>query len=143
MQDNPIEPVPPQAPPIPLPEALVPGPAPREALQCWEAAPLVVRSWAYTWSFLAMWISAFLGALLWLGAESFATKSWRTLLCLLIFVISHLQRKGLKNGGKIAWKTQIVLSLLGLIWFPIGTVIHGYILSQWFRREVRAWFGQR
>ncbi len=48
---------------------------------------------------------------------------------------------GLKNGTKSAYYGQMVISLIGLIGFPIGTIISAYILYHWFRPETKAWFG--
>ena len=48
---------------------------------------------------------------------------------------------GLKRGDKTAYYGQMVISIIGLIGFPIGTLISAYILYQWFRPETKAWFG--
>ena len=48
---------------------------------------------------------------------------------------------GLKRGTKAAYYVQMILSIVGLIGFPIGTLINGYILATWFRPETKAWFG--
>lgn len=48
----------------------------------------------------------------------------------------------LKRGASHAWSIQMILSCLGLFGFPLGTLIHGLVLSKWFTRETKAWFGQ-
>ena len=48
---------------------------------------------------------------------------------------------GLKSGVKSAYYVQLVISIIGLINFPIGTLINGYILYLWMRPETKAWFG--
>jgi hypothetical protein len=50
--------------------------------------------------------------------------------------------RALKKGAPAAWVVQIIWSALGLLGFPLGTLIHGYILSQWFKPETKAWFGK-
>jgi hypothetical protein len=143
MQQNPFEPNPSQALPIPLPEGLPPSPVPVVKSGDWHSAPLVVRSWAYTLAFLSMWIVFLFGALSLIGPEPMPQKIGITIFCLALFAVFLWQRKKLQNSAILAWKLQILLSILGLIWFPLGTLIHGYILSQWFKPEVKAWFGQR
>ncbi len=48
---------------------------------------------------------------------------------------------GLKRGTKAAYYVQMIVAFIGLIGFPIGTLINGYILYKWFRPETKAWFG--
>lgn len=65
--------------------------------------------------------------ILWIYALFFPLYAW------LLF--------GLKRGLKGAYYTQMIVSIVGLIGFPIGTLINGYILYKWFRPETKAWFG--
>lgn len=58
-------------------------------------------------------------------------------LALQVWIISALRK-----GTPGFWVVQIILSVMGLLSFPLGTVINGYILSQWFNPEVKAWFGR-
>ena len=60
----------------------------------------------------------------------------------LLFAASAWLRFALKKAVPAAWTVQLVLSCLGVLGFPIGTLIHGYILSQWFKPETKAWFGK-
>ncbi len=48
---------------------------------------------------------------------------------------------GLKSGVKSAYYVQMAISIIGLIGFPIGTLISAYILYLWSRPETKAWFG--
>ena len=48
---------------------------------------------------------------------------------------------GLKRGVKAAYYVQMVISIIGVLGFPIGTLINGYILFKWFKPETKAWFG--
>jgi len=47
---------------------------------------------------------------------------------------------GLLKGKKFAWFTQVAASVLGLIGFPIWTVLNGIILYCFFQPRVRDWF---
>ncbi|HTL70860.1 MAG TPA: hypothetical protein VL404_06175 [Candidatus Eisenbacteria bacterium] len=47
---------------------------------------------------------------------------------------------GLLRGKKYAWFIQIAMSVLGLVGFPIWTVLNGIILFCFFREEVRDFF---
>lgn len=50
--------------------------------------------------------------------------------------------KAIKRGSPAAWVTQIVLSSVGVLGFPFGTIIHYQILRKWFTPENKAWFGR-
>ena len=47
----------------------------------------------------------------------------------------------LKRGVRAAYYVQMIVAIIGLIGFPLGTLINGYILYKWFRPETKAWFG--
>jgi hypothetical protein len=49
--------------------------------------------------------------------------------------------KGLRQGIKFCYYFQMVISILGLSGFPLGTLLHGYVLYLWFQPETKAWFG--
>jgi tetratricopeptide (TPR) repeat protein len=46
-----------------------------------------------------------------------------------------------KNATRAAWTVQIVLSIIGALFFPLGTLIHVYLLCYWFKPETKFWFG--
>jgi hypothetical protein len=48
---------------------------------------------------------------------------------------------GLKRGTPAAYWVQLVIAVIGLVGFPIGTLIYAYILYLWFKPETKAWFG--
>jgi hypothetical protein len=48
---------------------------------------------------------------------------------------------GLLKGWKAAWYGQIVMSVIGLTGFPVGTVLNAVILFLLFRRNTRGYFG--
>ena len=79
----------------------------------------------------------------------------------LVFLVTFLAvnswlNRGLLSGKAAAWVTQLVLSTLAFAlsllnitsprFNPILPIIiiaiHGFILSQWFKPETKAWFGK-
>lgn len=49
--------------------------------------------------------------------------------------------RGHKRGNPAAWSVQRFVSVLCLLGFPLGTLIHALLLSKWFKPETKAWFG--
>ena len=47
---------------------------------------------------------------------------------------------GLLKGKKFAWFMQVAFNIMGLIGFPIGTVINGVILFFFFQPRTREYF---
>ena len=47
---------------------------------------------------------------------------------------------GLLKGKKLAWYLQIAMSILGVVGFPVGTVLNVLILVFFFRPSVRNYF---
>lgn len=47
---------------------------------------------------------------------------------------------GLLKGKGAAWYLQVAASLIGLLFFPIGTVVNGVILAFFFTPAVRSYF---
>jgi hypothetical protein len=145
MQQNPFEPnASPHSytPPIPAPEPL------QQTLTAgggdWQSAPPIVRSWAYTLAFLGMIGGGFVmvaGAFM--PNDRIGGLVGGILIGAILFAVSFWQRKAIRRGDRNAWTVQIILSALGLTSFPIGTLIHGYVLMNWFKPEVKAWFGIR
>lgn len=69
------------------------------------------------------------------------------LLFIAIFVISTLLTAfglaigiGLLKGKKFAWYAQVTMSVMGLIGFPLWTIINGLILYVFFRQDTRDYF---
>jgi hypothetical protein len=63
------------------------------------------------------------------------------LVVLLIFGLFYLfLGLGLLKGQKWAWYVQIGLSILGLLGFPLGTVIGAVILFFFFQHSIREYF---
>lgn len=48
--------------------------------------------------------------------------------------------QGLLRGKKMAWYAQVMMSVLGLFGFPIGTVLNGIILYFFFQPPIRNYF---
>lgn len=49
-------------------------------------------------------------------------------------------RRELRRRNATAWKVQTILSFVGLLAFPVGTLVFYSILRKWFTPEVRTWF---
>lgn len=47
---------------------------------------------------------------------------------------------GLLKGQKLAWYLQVAVSIVGLLAFPVGTVLNGLILVFFFQAPVRTHF---
>ena len=112
----------------------------------WNNAPKIVRQWAYPLTWLAIIITPLALLALFIGEESanyaLEIKLVGAFLYLLGWIISIWHNRALKRGQPLAWNAQIVSSTFGLCGFPLGTFISIYVLSQWFKPETKAWFGQ-
>ncbi|HEX8833254.1 MAG TPA: hypothetical protein VF719_03600 [Abditibacteriaceae bacterium] len=108
----------------------------------WKSAPPVVKGWAYPLTWLSIIIfGMILIASLFTNDRSISDKVGGTVVCGIILAISIWLNQALKKGVRAAWTVQIIASAFGVLGFPVGTLIHGYILSQWFKPETKAWFG--
>ena len=67
----------------------------------------------------------------------FLTIFFVSLISLLYFLFIGA---GLLNGKTLAWYLQIAMSILGLLGFPIFTILNGFILFSFFRAPVREYF---
>lgn len=134
----------PYRPPIASPDGNVAPLPPVVAVRGdWATAPKIVKSWAYQLSWLGIVVLPIIifTALF----SSPASPSQRVSVALVYGILLGVDvwiNRALKKGTRAAWGVQIALSVLGLLAFPIGTFIHGYVLSQWFKPETKAWFGQ-
>jgi len=108
----------------------------------WQSAPKVVTGWAYQLTWLAMVVTA-MGVIFVPLADQMspAEKFVGVLFYAVLLGLNVWLNRALKRGLPAAWRTQVALSTLGLVGFPLGTLIHGYILSQWFKPETKDWFG--
>ncbi len=134
----------PYRPPIASPDGNVaPLPPASTVRGDWKSAPKIVRGWAYPLTWLGIIILPFIlaGSLLSGNASGAARVGVAVLYGILLGGDIWLNR-ALRTGNRAAWTGQIVLSCFGLLGFPLGTAIHAYILSQWFKPETKAWFGQ-
>lgn len=75
------------------------------------------------------------------GAQGILGSSAFLLIYVVFFPLYVWLLLGLKRGTKGAYYVQMIVSIIGLIGFPVGTLINGYILYKWFRPETKAWFG--
>lgn len=127
-------------PPIASPQGAPGVPAVVDSPKNWKTAPVVIRGWAWQIAALsaAFWALVFFGIL---GADApIPNKIGGAIFAALIIGANVWLLKAFKTRQKAAWNLQIVLSILGLFGFPLGTLIHGYILSQWFKPQTKAWF---
>ena len=133
-------------PPIPTPDGNTPPIAPliNVSRGDWQTAPLVVKSWAYILTWLGLIFTPIAMVIVFSTSrsqESTSTKLGMFTFYVLLFAFLWWLNRAIKSGKPVAWTVQIILSILGLLAFPLGTLIHGYILSQWFKPETKAWFG--
>ncbi len=61
-------------------------------------------------------------------------------ICLITAILFLLLGIGLLKGSKVSWYLQIALSILGLLAFPLGTIINGVVLYFFFRRDIRDFY---
>lgn len=61
-------------------------------------------------------------------------------MCLSFVLFFVLLGIGLLKGKTAAWYTQVVICVLGLFAFPVGTILNGIILFLFFRQPVRDFF---
>src|SRR5437867_11488884 len=109
-------------------------PGPRD----WRNAPKVVKGWAYQLTWLGI-LLAVLGIVIVPTSErlSAAEKLFGVLFYVALLALNIWLNRAMKKGTPAAWMAQFILSVLGLLAFPLGTLINGYILSQWFKPESR------
>ena len=133
-------------PPIPTPDGNL-SPVQRPDLVInrsdWKSAPPIVRGWAYPLTWLNIVATPVIMLASFADGNSVSAEkiSLSVFLGLLFIFVVWLNRV-LKKGAPAAWNGQIVLSIIGLFGFPVGTLINVYILSQWFKPETKAWFGR-
>jgi len=122
-----------------MPSTVYSGPPPRT----WENAPKVVKSWAYPLSWLGIIGLPIILLVNLAKAEDVIAKVILIVVFGLFFILQIWLNRALRAGKQAAWTVQMVMSILGLIGFPIGTLINGVILASWFKPETKEWFGAR
>ena len=148
-------------PPLPTPDGNVFPPDPTTLLQRgdWKSAPVVVKGWAYPLTWLGI-IGFPLGILeAWVRlSRSGVAALVLLILCVVLFAAVVWLNRNFKKGTTAAWLVQIAVSSFSILNLPIslfvflhggnpingivGFLINGYILSQWFKPETKAWFGK-
>ncbi len=146
-------------PPIPTPDGNFPQAQPQNTTMThddWKTAPSIVRGWAYplTWLGIVILPLAMLGAGILIKTAG-TTGILLLLFFLALFVADVYLNRNFKKGTPAAWIVQIVKSSISIISLPINLLSHGnlipamigfalhtYILSQWLKPEVKAWFGR-
>jgi hypothetical protein len=107
----------------------------------WKQAPSIVRGGAYPVALLYGFFGLIFMLIGLLPDEGSGEKVAIVIGGLILVGLTVWLCKGFKNHSKTVWRVQIVLSCIGILGFPLGTIIHGFILSQWFSPETKAWFG--
>ena len=59
---------------------------------------------------------------------------------IIFFLFYLVEGIGLLRGKKYAWYFQVALSVLGLLAFPIGTVLNAVVLIFFFQSSIRGYF---
>jgi hypothetical protein len=135
--------------PAPIPDPFQRPPQMPQTPRDWKNAPSVVRGWAYPLTWLGIiGMAIFIGVSL-LGYSDPANAQPAPMIERVIeaavysvFLAATVWLNyALKKGIAAAWTVQLIFSILGLCGFPLGTAINVYILSQWSKPEVKAWFG--
>lgn len=109
----------------------------------WQNAPKIIKNWAYqvTWLGIIFFSAAIFIVLLDKGKLSPAEKIGGALFYAALLAVEIWLNRALKKGTRAGWTVQLIVSILSLCLFPLGTAIHAYILSQWSKPENKAWFG--
>lgn len=76
------------------------------------------------------------------GGANFQASTTGAALFAGLAIVQAVQMRYLKRGDPAAWRIQILLSGLGAFGFPLGTLLHLFVLGRWFTPETRAWFGR-
>jgi hypothetical protein len=124
-------------------ESLSLGPGPGAGPRRLADAPQIVKSirWLY-WLFIFIWVMAAVEIVL--QGRQWEDPAGRWVLALLplgLLGLSVWMLAAVPRGKRPAYYVQMVLSALGLLGFPLGTLLHGYILYYWVRPETKEWFG--
>ena len=59
---------------------------------------------------------------------------------IIFFLFYLVEGIGLLRGKKYAWYFQVTLSVLGLLAFPIGTILNAVVLIFFFQSSIRGYF---
>lgn len=131
-------------PPIPTPDGNTPPLVPLMNVNRgdWQTAPPIVKSWVYPLSWLALVVLPLMMISALYMEVSQTERNIVFLIYAAFFLVVLWINRGIKKGARSVWAVQMILSVVGLLGFPIGTLIHGWILSQWFKPDVKAWFGR-
>ena len=132
---------------IPPPYRPVDGQLPSTAytgapVRTWETAPKIVKGWAYplSWLGIVFWSLVMMSSAV--MDEEMGLRIVAFLASAGFFAVMIWLNRGLKKGTQAAWILQIIFSTLWLLAFPLWTIVNGYVLSNWFKPETKAWFGQ-
>ncbi len=145
-------------PPLPTPDGQILPPAPPVYEPGdWQGAPTIVKGWAYPLT----WLGIVLQPFFLIGLFAARSIMGNVVVPLMLFngallVTQIYLNRTLKKRVPAAWIVQIALSVVVIAFQAwsiatggargatgiIGILIHVYILSQWFKPDVKAWFSR-
>lgn len=108
----------------------------------WADAPKIVKGWAYQLTWLGIITTPFFIFMSFSEAKDTVEAVITSIIYAAFSGFIIWLNIGLKKGFRGAWTAQFVVSVVGLLGFPLGTIIHGHILSKWSKPDVKAWFGR-
>jgi tetratricopeptide (TPR) repeat protein len=123
--------------------AAEPAGAPAAAPRRLADAPQIVRSIrSLYWLGIFLWSLGLIGLLAARGEpdQSPGETLVGLILATAILGVTIWLLWAVPRGHPAAFSVQLVVSALGLLGFPLGTILHGYILYCWLKPETRAWF---
>ncbi len=133
-------------PPIPTPDGNLSPFQPRDGNVVrgdWKTAPDIVRRGTYLLTWLNIVFTPLIILITFAGDKNSMDEKIGVLVLLaIVFVASIWLNRATKKGTPAAWTVQIIFSVIGLLGFPLGTIIHAYVLFNWFKPETKAWFGR-
>lgn len=125
-----------------------PHPIPSDATpkaRHWNSAPDVIRLWAYYFSCFVAFVVTVGVLLLVCGVIDISDELKHVAIPfyagISLFHAWHIF--SLRRGAAVAWWVQVFISAWAVWGFPLFTIIHCIIFSQWFKPETKAWFGVR
>lgn len=145
-------------PPLPTPDGQIAPPlTPTYAPGDWQSAPTVVKGWVYPLTWLSIVFLPFVLIGLFRALSIMGNMVVPLIILNGAFLVTQIWlNRNVKKRTPAAWVVQIVFSgivIASQAWGMgqngangiagiIGILIHVYILSQWFKPEVKAWFGR-
>jgi hypothetical protein len=109
----------------------------------WNTAPRIVKGWAWSLAMIGAFVLPAAALVPFIGRICVGIGSVPVGLTWVLWLLDLFLVYAIRNGLKIGWYVQVAVSIFKLRFLPFGTALHAYLLSQWFKPEVKAWFGVR